>query len=236
VHIPDGYLSPFFSVGSGVVTVPAWSVAAMRLQRTLRGRSVPLLALMSALSFALMMVSFPVPGGTTAHAVGGTLMAIVLGPWAAVVGVSVALVIQALFFGDGGVLAIPINCLNLGVILPLVGYAAYRLIAAGASPRSTRRLWAAGVAGYLGLTVAAIAVGIELGVQPLLFRSGGMPLYSPYGLAQTVPVMILSHGLGASFVEAAVTVLGLSYLQRLYPGLLPRRARPRSPSAAVSED
>ncbi|HEY4026436.1 MAG TPA: cobalamin biosynthesis protein CbiM, partial [Candidatus Dormibacteraeota bacterium] len=69
-----------------------------------------------------------------------------------------------------------------------------------------------------------------------LFRSGGVPLYSPYGLAQTVPVMVLSHGLGASFVEAAVTVLGLSYLQRLYPGLLPRRARPRSPSAAVSED
>src|SRR5205807_2422806 len=160
--IPDGYLSPFFSVGSGVVTVPAWSFAAMRLQRTLRGRSVPLLALLSAFSFTLMMVSFPVPGGTTAHAVGGTLLAIVLEPWAAVVGVSVALVIQALFFGDGGVLAIPINCLNLGVILPLVGYWTYRLLGSGGRPGSARRLWAAGIGAYLGLTVSALAVGIEL--------------------------------------------------------------------------
>src|SRR5690348_12458474 len=80
LHIPDGYLSPFFSVGSGVVTVPAWSVAAARLRQSLRGRSVPMLALLSAFSFALMLVSFPVPGGTTAHAVGGTLIAIVVGP------------------------------------------------------------------------------------------------------------------------------------------------------------
>jgi cobalt/nickel transport system permease protein len=223
VHIPDGYTSPLFSLGSGVVTVPVWSIAVARLQRTLRGRTVPLLAFLSALSFALMMVSFPVPAGTTAHAVGGTFIAIVAGPWAAVVVVSVALVIQALFFGDGGILAIPLNCLNLAVILPLAGYAVYRLTAAGSPPGRRRRLWAAGIGGYAGLTISALAVGVELGIQPLLFRSGGLPTYSPYTLMQAVPVMLLSHGLGASFVEAAVTVLGLAYMRRLYPGLLASR-------------
>jgi cobalt/nickel transport system permease protein len=214
VHIPDGYLSPLFSMGSGVVTVPAWSIAAARLRRSLRGRSVPMLALLSAFSFALMLVSFPVPGGTTAHAVGGTLIAIVVGPWAAVVGVSVALVIQALFFGDGGILAIPINCLNLAVVLPLLGFAVYRL-AGGARASGRRRLWAAGAGAYVGITAAAVAVGVELGLQPLLFQAAGQPVYAPYTIGQAVPVMLLSHALGASFVEAAVTVLGLVYLERM---------------------
>jgi cobalt/nickel transport system permease protein len=214
VHIPDGYLSPLFSVGSGVVTVPAWSIAAARLRRSLRGRSVPMLALLSAFSFALMLISFPVPGGTTAHAVGGTLIAIVVGPWAAVVGVSVALVIQALFFGDGGILAIPINCLNLAVVLPLLGFAVYRL-AGGARASRRRRLVAAGAGAYVGITAAALAVGVELGLQPLLFQAAGQPVYAPYTIGQAVPVMLVSHALGASFVEAAVTVLGLVYLERL---------------------
>jgi cobalt/nickel transport system permease protein len=221
VHIPDGYLSPLFSLGSAVVAVPAWSVAVARLRRTLRGRAVPMLALLSAFSFALMMVSFPVPGGTTAHAVGGTLIAIVVGPWAAVVGLSVALIIQALFFGDGGVLAIPVNCLNLAVILPLLGFAVYRL-ARGARPSGRRRLWAAGIGAYAGITAAALAVGVELGLQPVLFRAGDQPVYAPYTLAQAVPVMLVSHALGASFVEAAVTVLGLVYIERL--GFRPLRS------------
>src|SRR5512135_3926299 len=122
MHIPDGYLSPIFSLGTGVVTVPAWAVATQKVKKVLNNRTVPLLAIFAALSFTIMMFNIPVPGGTTAHAVGGTLIAIVLGPWAAVLGVSTALIIQALFFGDGGILAIFANCLNMGVILPFVGY------------------------------------------------------------------------------------------------------------------
>jgi cobalt/nickel transport system permease protein len=102
VHIPDGYLSPVFSLGTGVVTVPSWVIGARKLNAVLTSRTVPLLAIFSAFSFTLMLFNVPVPGGTTAHAVGGTLIAIVLGPWAAVIGISTALIIQALFFGDGG--------------------------------------------------------------------------------------------------------------------------------------
>src|SRR3954462_11636771 len=116
MHIPDGYLSPVFSLGTGVITVPAWALASRRVQAVLDNRTVPLLAIFSAFTFSLMMFNVPVPGGTTAHGVGGTLVAIVLGPWAAVIAVSTSLIIQALFFGDGGILAIFANCFNMGVV------------------------------------------------------------------------------------------------------------------------
>jgi cobalt/nickel transport system permease protein len=176
VHIPDGYLSPVFSLGTGLATVPAWAIAVRRVRTVLNHRTVPLLAIFAAFSFTIMMFNIPVPGGTTAHAVGGTLIAIVLGPWAAIIGVSTALIIQALFFGDGGVLAIFANCLNMGIILPFVGYASYKLIAGKSPLLSQRRVWAAGIGSYIGITVAAIAVAAELGVQPLLFTQNGHAL------------------------------------------------------------
>ncbi len=167
-----------------------------------------------------MMFNVPVPGGTTAHAVGGTLIAVVLGPWAAMLGVSTALIIQALFFGDGGVLAIFTNCLNMGIILPFVGYYAYKLIAGSSPLLSTRRVWAAGIGSYIGISVAALAVGIELGLQPLLFSQNRHALYSPYQLNVAIPAMLLSHMLGASLVEALVTSLGVAYIQKNHPYFL----------------
>ena len=104
MHIPDGYLSPATCVAFYAAATPFWAVAAARVRKMLSGRTVPLLAIFSAFTFAIMMFNVPVPGGTTAHGVGGTLTAIVLGPWAAVISTSVALMIQALFFGDGGIL------------------------------------------------------------------------------------------------------------------------------------
>ncbi len=220
VHIPDGYLSPVISVGLSVATVPAWAVATQKVKKVLDDRTVPLLAMFSALSFTIMMFNIPVPGGTTAHGVGGTLIAVVLGPWAAVIAVSTALIIQALFFGDGGILAIFANCLNMGVILPVVGYATYRLLAGKSPLLSSRRVWAAGIGSYVGITAAALAVGVELGIQPLLFTDHGHALYSPYGLAEAVPAMLVAHALGASIVEALITALGLAYLQQRHPEYL----------------
>ncbi len=220
MHIPDGYLSPIMSLGAGVVTVPAWALAVRRVQSILNNRTVPLLAIFSALAFTIMMFNIPVPGGTTAHGVGGTLIAIVLGPWAAVLGVSMALILQALFFGDGGVLAIFANCLNMAIILPFFGYWTYRLIAGRSPILSTRRAWAAGIGAYVGITMSALAVAVELGVQPLLFTESGHPLYSPYGLEATIPAMLLAHLFGASVVEALITGLGVAYLQKSHPEYL----------------
>jgi cobalt/nickel transport system permease protein len=220
MHIPDGYLAPAVSLALAVPTVPALAIASQRVKKVLDSRTVPLLAIFAAFSFTIMMFNVPVPGGTTAHAVGGTLIAVVLGPWAAIIALCTALVLQALFFGDGGVLAIFANCLNMGILLPLAGYGTYRILAAGSDTLSTRRAAAAGIGAYVGITVAALATGIELGIQPLLFSHDGRAEYSPYGLSEAVPAMLAAHAFGASIVEAAVTWLGVVYLQRRHPELL----------------
>jgi cobalt/nickel transport system permease protein len=233
VHIPDGYLAPAVSLALAAPTIPVWAIATQKVKKVLNNRTVPLLAIFSALSFTVMMFNVPVPGGTTAHAVGGTLIAVVLGPWAAAIAVSTALILQALFFGDGGVLAIFANCLNMGIILPFVGYATYRVIAAGSPVLSTRRAVAAGVGAYAGITVAALAVGIELGIEPILFSSNGHALYSPYGLSEAIPAMVIAHAFGASIVEALVTGLGVAYLQRRHPEYLTSLQRIFAPDAAA---
>lgn len=231
MHIPDGYLSPATSAAAAVVTIGFIGVAARRVRERVKTRHVPTLAVLSAVCFLVMMFNVPIPDGTTAHAVGGSLIAILLGPWAAVIGVTVALVFQALLFGDGGVLTLGANVLNMAVVLPFAGYGVYRLIAGDAPLRSGRRVLAAGVGGYLGLNAAALMTGIELGIQPDLFHTAsGAPLYSPYDLAQAVPAMMFAHLTVAGFAEAVLSAGVLAYLQRANPALL-RVNQPELPVA-----
>src|SRR5262245_16684155 len=159
MHIPDGYLSPQTCAVGLVVTAPAWIVAGRRVRRTVKTRQVPTLAVLAAVCFLVMMFNIPIPDGTTAHAVGGVLVAILLGPWAAVIAVSVALAFQALLFGDGGVLAYGVNVVNMAIILPFVAYGLYRLISGGATLTSQRRIVAAFIGGYVRLSAAAVAGG-----------------------------------------------------------------------------
>ncbi len=223
MHIPDGYLSPVTCGVGYVAATPFWIVASQRVRRVIGGRTVPLIAIFSAFTFAIMMFNVPVPGGTTAHAVGATLVAIVLGPWAAVLSTSVALIIQALFFGDGGVTAIGVNCINMAIVLPMTGYFTYRIIAGNSDMLSQRRVVAAAIGSYAGISLAALLAGVELGLQPLIASTNGIPDYSPYGFGTAIPSMLAAHMLGASFVEAAVTALGLAYLQKSFPEILLRR-------------
>ncbi|HEX7497568.1 MAG TPA: cobalt transporter CbiM [Candidatus Limnocylindrales bacterium] len=233
MHIPDGYLAPAVSLALALPTVPVWAIATQKVKKVLNNRTVPLLAIFSALSFTVMMFNVPVPGGTTAHGVGGTLIAVVLGPWAAAIAVSTALILQALFFGDGGVLAIFANCLNMGIILPFIGYGSYRLLATGSPLLSTRRAVAAGIGAYVGITVAALAVGVELGIEPALFSQNGHAMYSPYGLREAIPAMVLAHAFGASIVEGLITGLGVAYLQRRHPEYLTSLRRIFAPDASA---
>lgn len=221
MHIPDGYLSPYTAAAMYGASLPFWYHSSSRVKKLLSGRAMPLIAIFAAFSFTIQMFNIPVPGGTTAHAVGSVLMAIVLGPWAAVIGVSTALVIQALFFGDGGITAIGANCFNMAIAMPLSGYAAYRALASSnASPR--RKAIAAAIGGYVGINIAGFLTGLELGVQPLLWSENGRALYSPYGLETTIPTMAFVHLTVAGFAEAAITGLAIAYLQRVHPTLFTR--------------
>jgi cobalt/nickel transport system permease protein len=206
MHIPDGYLSPETYLLLDAAIIPIWVIAARKVKKSLKTKQIPLMALGAAFAFIIMMFNVPVIGGSTGHAVGGTLIAIVLGPWAACISISVALVIQALVFGDGGITAIGANCLNMAVILPFVGYYLYRLLA-GESLSTTRRTVSAGAAAYVAILAAAICAGIEFGIQPYIAHTAaGQALYAPYPLGIAVPAMALEHLLFFGWIEAVVTV------------------------------
>lgn len=221
MHIPDGYLSPSTCIAAYAVVAPCWAVALRRVERRMQARTVPLLAVFAAFSFVLMMFNLPLPGGTTGHAVGMGVAAVVLGPWAGMLAVSVALAIQALFFGDGGISTLGANCLNMGVIGVGSAYLLYRLLAGGATIASPRRVVAAALAGYGAINLSALATAVEFGVQPLWFHTEtGVPLYAPYPLAIAVPAMMIGHLSIAGAAEAFVSGGLVSWLQRSQPELL----------------
>jgi cobalt/nickel transport system permease protein len=215
MHIPDGYLGPYTYIAMWIIMIPIWYYAGRKLSSELRSKQVPLLALAAAFSFVIMMFNVPIPGGSTGHAVGGAIIGIILGPWAGVIAISVALVLQALMFGDGGITAIAANCFNMAVIMPFVAYYVYKIISGDVDVLSSRRIIASGIAGYVSLTLAAAATGFEFGIQPLLHHTAeGVPLYMPYSLEVTVPAMVLEHVLGFAILEALVTALIFGYIQR----------------------
>jgi cobalt/nickel transport system permease protein len=221
MHIPDGYLGPqTYGVLYGVM-VPIWALASKIVRRTLKQRQVPFLALGAAFSFVIMMFNVPIPGGSSGHAVGGVIVAILLGPWAAVIAISIALVIQALLFGDGGITAIGANCFNMAFVMPMSGFLVYRLISKGSAIPSTRRWIAGAIAAYTGLNLAALTTAVMFGLQPLLEKgTDGRPLYFPYPLEVAIPVMAAQHLFFFGILEAVLTALLVIYLQRSSPSLL----------------
>lgn len=221
MHIPDGYLGPVTCVAGFAAMAPIWAIASARVKKTLRAKQVPLLAIGAAFSFVIMMFNVPIPGGTTGHAVGAVLVAVLLGPWAATIAVSVALVIQALLFGDGGITAVGANCFNMAFVLPMVGYLVYRLISGNSPVTSMRRVVAAGIGGYVGLVSSALCAGIEFGLQPLLHHTAsGQSLYCPYGLNIAVMTMVGEHALVFGWVELIATALVVRFIQKQEPALL----------------
>src|SRR5271163_578764 len=177
MHIPDGYLSPSTCATLYAGSAPFWYVSLQKMKRRLNTQAVPLLSVFAAFSFVIMMFNLPLPGGTTGHAVGVGIAAIVLGPWGSMLAISVALVIQAIFFGDGGITAIGANCFNMAIVGSMVAYVFYRVIAGRSPILSFRRVVAAGVAGYAAINVSALFAAIEFGVQPLLYKdASGAPL------------------------------------------------------------
>lgn len=233
MHIPDGYLSPSTCLALYGGSAPFWYVALQRVKKALHTRLVPLLSLFSAFCFLIMMFNLPLPGGTTGHAVGIGLATVVLGPWASMLAISVALIVQALFFGDGGVTAIGANCFNMAIVGSLVAYAVYRLVAGRAPIASFRRVVAAGIAGYVAINISALFAAIEFGVQPLWFRDAtGAPLYCPYPLSVSIPAMMIGHLTIAGMAELIVSAGLVAFLQRSDPSLL----RSTAPKAAQPDE
>ncbi|MGH9342453.1 MAG: cobalt transporter CbiM [Terriglobia bacterium] len=233
MHIPDGYLSPSSCAVLYGGALPFWYVALKRVKALLHTRLVPLISVFAAFAFVIMMFNVPIPGGTTAHAVGVGIATVVLGPWASMLSISVALFLQALFFGDGGLTTLGANCFNMAIVGSLVAYLVYYFLAKRAAITSSRRVIAAAIAGYLAINASALCAAIELGVQPLLFKNAaGAPLYAPYPLSISVPAMMIGHLTFAGVAELVITGGVVAYLQRTNPILLARTA----PGISLAED
>jgi cobalt/nickel transport system permease protein len=222
MHIPDGYLSPATAGALYVAVLPFWYGASQKVKSLFRSRTLPLMALMSAFCFVIQMLNIPLPGGTTGHAVGASLAALIVGPWPAVISVSIALTIQALFFGDGGITTLGANCFNMAVIQVWTTYAVYRLLPG-------KRPIIAAVAAFLGVNVAAFATAVLLGIQPLIAqKADGTPLYAPYPLSIAIPAMMIGH-IVAGFAEAIVTAAGITYALKMMPEILMQKVTEDDP-------
>ena len=214
MHIPDNYLSPASCAVLAVAAAPVVGLSITKVKAQLKENKelAPMLGIAASLSFLLMMFNVPIPGGTTAHAVGGVLLSILIGPYAASLALSVALLLQALLFGDGGILALGANIFNMAIAMPFVGYAVYHFFR-----KQNHETAGVLVGSYVGINVAAFLTAIELGIQPIISTQGGEPLYNPYGLAVTIPAMMVTHLTIAGAVEVFFTYVIYRFVKQVAP-------------------
>lgn len=220
MHIPENYLSPTTCAVAAVAMVPIWAHAVKQVKNNISKEKMPLLGAAAAFSFVAMMFNVPIAGGSTGHAVGGTLIAILLGPDAACLSVSIALILQALLFGDGGILAIGANCFNMAFVMPYLGYAVYKLLKNKLKGENGKYV-AAAVGAYVGINAAALCTAIEFGIQPALFHdAAGLALYCPYGLNISVPAMMAEHLTLFGLVEVLFTVAVYAFVSKTTPAII----------------
>lgn len=208
MHIPDGLISPQTYLPALAVAVPLWALAGRRLRARLGDEVLPRLAVFTAFALVLSTLMLPLPGGTSGHAVGVGLLALVFGPWAAFMAYSLVLLLQAMVVGAGGITSLPVNALAIGFAgawLAAGLYAALRRF--GETPAVLLAVW-------LSVMGSALLLALVLGLQPAIaHRPDGTPLFFPFGPAITVPALLLPHALiGAG--EAALTLLVFRHARR----------------------
>jgi cobalt/nickel transport system permease protein len=209
MHIPDGYLSPIICVLMYAASI-SFLVWSWRKARATYPQSLaPVLAVSSAFVFAAQMLNFPIAYGTSGHLVGGIFLSILLGPYAAILSMTIVLMMQALFFADGGIFTFGANIFNMAIIGGL-SFFLVKLLSKN-SEKSKYFLPSVFFASWLSVVLGALACGLEIGFSPTFSEAGGVMV--------TVPAMLFWHvliGLG----EAVITTGLISQLHRLQPSIL----------------
>jgi cobalt/nickel transport system permease protein len=210
VHIPDGFLDFTVCAATYAGAILFWALSFRKAKASLTDKQIPLMATLTAVFFAAQMMNYPIIGGTTAHLLGGPAVALTLGPYAGTISMTIILVIQALFFGDGGITTLGANVWNMGVVGVFIPYAV--CLASVKIWRSSKALFAGAFAGaFLGDVLAAIFAGLELGLSTIF----------PYAVPVAVAAMGIHHsliGVGEGIVTAGV----LKILFKSRPDLLQR--------------
>jgi cobalt/nickel transport system permease protein len=188
LHIPDGFIAPQVYLPAYAVAAAAWWWAARGLRQRLDHEEIPRLAVLTALAYVLGLIMVPIPGGTSGHALGVALLALIFGPRLAFLAYSLVLLLQALLFGAGGITALPVNALAIGLAGALVATWTFRLLKRlGEAP-------AVLAAGWLSVVVSSVLVALVLGVQPAIaHKPDGSPLFFPFGPEITLPALVLPH-------------------------------------------
>lgn len=201
MHIPDGLISPQTYLPAYALAAPLWFIAGRKLRLQLGEEALPRLAVFTALAFLLSTLMLPLPGGTSGHAVGVGLLALVFGPWIAFMAYSLVLLLQAVVVGAGGITALPVNALAIGLVGAWVAVWTHGLL------RDCGDAVAVCAAVWLAVMVAALVLALVLGAQPSIAQApDGTPRFFPFGPSITVPAILIPHALIAAG-EAALTLL-----------------------------
>ena len=204
LHIPDGFLTLIVSLVFWLITIILVGLAVSKTNQSLGEKQIPLMGVMAAFIFAAQMSNFPIAGGTSGHFLGGSLAAIVLGPWAGILVMTAVVGVQALLFQDGGLLVMGANIFNMGIITSVIGFGLYRMVV---SRKRGLRIAFAGIGAWIATMAAALFTALQL------WLSGTTRLEI------VVPAMLGVHAL-IGLGEALITMAALTYIEQTRPDLL----------------
>jgi cobalt/nickel transport system permease protein len=207
MHIPDGFLNAPLAIIGYLVTAAFIIVAVRKTSNNLNEKAVPLMGVLAAFVFAAQMINFPVAGGTSGHLLGGTLIAILIGPWAAVIAMASVIGVQALVFQDGGLAVLGVNIFNMGIFTAFIGYAIYSSVVKLMPGQPTARLAGAFAGAWISVMCAATLTSFELAVSDT----------SPLDVA--LPAMLGVHAL-IGIGEGLITMAAVALVQSSRPDLL----------------
>ena len=209
MHIPDGFIGPGTSAVAGAVAIAGTALAVRQAALDLDEKRVPMAGLAAAFIFAVQMLNFPVASGTSGHLLGGVLAAVLVGPWAGALCVTVVLFVQALMFADGGLSALGLNVANMALVGGLAGYAVFLVLRRVLPKRKSSVALAAGIAAGIAPNLAALAFMVE-------YAAGGNNA-APFG---TVLAAMLSVHTLIGIGEGVITAMTVSSVLAVRPDLV----------------
>jgi cobalt/nickel transport system permease protein len=209
MHVPDGFLDVTTSIATAAGAAVAVGAALRGARHELDDKAAPLAGLVATFVFAAQMLTFPVGAGTSGHLLGGTLAAVLVGPWTGLLCMSVVLLVQSLLFADGGITALGTNITLMGIIGVGVGWLVFRALQL-ALPKRVGLVAPLAAAGALCSVLAAAAGFVGL------YAVGGT---APVPLSSLTTAMLGWHlliGVG----EAVITGLVVASIVAVRPDLV----------------
>ena len=212
MHIPDGVLNLPILIILWIITILVMILSFSKIGKIFEkeesDKLIPYIGVLAAVIFAFQFVNFPVPGGTSGHLVGGTLVAVILGPWASVIVLFLILVVQSLF-GDGGITALGANTFNMGIIGGIVGFylvmGIIKLLNNTSMKKELKVTVATAIGSYLAIIFAAFLCGVEISF------AGAFP--SPIVAISAMVYWHILIGIG----EAIISALIVFYIYKVKP-------------------